>query len=80
LDAGSLQALLDRINTQLAADGNGPFEWKTIPQGAATSVWAGVVATADEIYTRKRFLSDPATEPITSSRPRKRESHSLFLS
>jgi NAD(P)-dependent dehydrogenase (short-subunit alcohol dehydrogenase family) len=24
-----------------------PFQWKTIPQGAATSVWAGVVAAAD---------------------------------
>ena len=24
-----------------------PFSWKTIPQGAATSVWAGFVAPAD---------------------------------
>jgi NAD(P)-dependent dehydrogenase (short-subunit alcohol dehydrogenase family) len=32
LDAGALQALVDRINTQLAAEGNGPFEWKTIPR------------------------------------------------
>jgi NAD(P)-dependent dehydrogenase (short-subunit alcohol dehydrogenase family) len=24
-----------------------PFEWKTVPQGAATSVWAGFVAPAD---------------------------------
>jgi NAD(P)-dependent dehydrogenase (short-subunit alcohol dehydrogenase family) len=29
-----------------------PFKWKTIPQGAATSVWAGVVAPADEIGGR----------------------------
>lgn len=28
------------------------FEWKTIPQGAATSVWAGVVADADEVGGR----------------------------
>src|ERR1700738_2611855 len=49
LDAGALQALVDRINGQLAAEGNGPFEWKTIPQGAATSVWAGAVAAADEV-------------------------------
>ena len=26
-----------------------PFQWKTIPQGAATSVWSGFVARADEI-------------------------------
>ena len=49
LDAGALDGMLSQINTQLAAEGKGPFQWKTIPQGAATSVWAGVVATADEI-------------------------------
>jgi NAD(P)-dependent dehydrogenase (short-subunit alcohol dehydrogenase family) len=49
LDAGALEGMLSQINTQLAAEGKGPFQWKTIPQGAATSVWAGVVAAADEI-------------------------------
>jgi NAD(P)-dependent dehydrogenase (short-subunit alcohol dehydrogenase family) len=44
-----MQSMIDRINQQLAAEGKGPFEWKTIPQGAATSVWAGVLAPADEI-------------------------------
>ena len=29
--------------------GTPPFKWKTIPQGAATSVWAGVVARPDEV-------------------------------
>jgi hypothetical protein len=29
-----------------------PFQRKTIPQGAATSVWAGVVAAADEVGGR----------------------------
>jgi MgtC family len=29
-----------------------PFQWKTVPQGAATSVWAGVVAVADEVGGR----------------------------
>ena len=47
-----LQGMIDRVNQQLAAEGKGPFEWKTIPQGAATSVWAGVVAPADEIGGR----------------------------
>jgi hypothetical protein len=44
-----MQQLIDRINQQQAAEGKGPFQWKTIPQGAATSVWAGVVAPADAI-------------------------------
>ena len=52
MDAGQMQALVDQINNQLAADGESPFQWKTIPQGAATSVWAGVVAPADEIGGR----------------------------
>lgn len=26
-----------------------PFQWKSIPQGAATSVWSGFVAKADEV-------------------------------
>ena len=29
------------------ASGGPAFEWKTIPQGAATSCWAGVVAPSD---------------------------------
>jgi hypothetical protein len=51
MDAAQLQALVDRINQQLAAEGKS-FAWKTIPQGAATSVWAAVVAPADEIGGR----------------------------
>ncbi len=49
MEPAQLQSMIDRINQQLAAEGKGPFEWKTIPQGAATSVWAGVLAPADEI-------------------------------
>jgi NAD(P)-dependent dehydrogenase (short-subunit alcohol dehydrogenase family) len=51
MNAGQMQTLIDRINQQLAAEGKS-FEWKTIPQGAATSVWAAVVAPADEIGGR----------------------------
>ena len=51
MSAGQLQNLVDRINQQLAAEGKS-FEWKTIPQGAATSVWAAVVAPAGEIGGR----------------------------
>jgi hypothetical protein len=41
--------MIDQMNQQLAAEGKPPFEWKTIPQGAATSVWAGFAAPADEV-------------------------------
>jgi NAD(P)-dependent dehydrogenase (short-subunit alcohol dehydrogenase family) len=44
-----LQKLADQINQRLREAGKGPFQWKTISQGAATSVWTGVVASADEI-------------------------------
>lgn len=52
LPPGQMEGLVERLNQQLAAEGKGPFEWKTIPQGAATSVWAGVYAGADEIGGR----------------------------
>jgi NAD(P)-dependent dehydrogenase (short-subunit alcohol dehydrogenase family) len=49
VDPEYLRKMVEQINQQLASEGKGPFQWKTIPQGAATSVWAGVVAPADEI-------------------------------
>ncbi len=49
VEPGRFEKLLEDINQQLAAQGNGPFQWKSIPQGAATSVWAAVVAPADEV-------------------------------
>jgi len=52
VDPGALENLIQQINDQAAAEGKGPFKWKTIPQGAATSVWAGVVASAEEIGSR----------------------------
>jgi len=52
MEPNQLQTMVDTINKQLAAEGKGPFEFKTIPQGAATSAWAAVVASADEIGSR----------------------------
>jgi NAD(P)-dependent dehydrogenase (short-subunit alcohol dehydrogenase family) len=49
LDPSRIQSIVDQLNQQLAEEGKPPFQFKTIPQGAATSVWAGVVARADEI-------------------------------
>src|ERR1700704_753488 len=52
IDSSHIPKMIDQMNQQLAAEGKPPFQWKTIPQGAATSVWAGVVAPADEIGGR----------------------------
>jgi NAD(P)-dependent dehydrogenase (short-subunit alcohol dehydrogenase family) len=49
LNQDQLQTIVEQLNKQLAAEGKAPFQWKTIPQGAATSVWAGVVAPADQV-------------------------------
>jgi NAD(P)-dependent dehydrogenase (short-subunit alcohol dehydrogenase family) len=49
MDPARMESIVEQLNQQLAQEGKGPFEFKTIPQGAATSVWAGVVAPADEI-------------------------------
>src|SRR5580692_9111973 len=52
IDPSRVQGIIDQMNKQLAAEGKAPFQWKTVPQGAATSVWAGVVASADEVGGR----------------------------
>lgn len=49
---GELDEVVDHMNAELAAEGKPIFEFKTIPQGAATSVWAGVVADADLVGGR----------------------------
>jgi len=51
-DPSRIEKIVAQINEQLATEGKRPFQWKTITQGAATSVWAGVVAAADEIGGR----------------------------
>ena len=52
MDPAQLAGMIEQMNKQLAAEGKQDFKWKTIPQGAATSVWAGIVAPADEVGGR----------------------------
>ena len=68
IDPSQIGKIIDQMNQQLLAEGKGPFQWKTIPQGSATSVWAGVVASANEIGGRYcenchvgNIVSDQAT-------------------
>lgn len=51
MSAEQMQALMNRMKA--AEEAGAPrFEYKTVPQGAATSVWAGVVAPADAVGGR----------------------------
>jgi NAD(P)-dependent dehydrogenase (short-subunit alcohol dehydrogenase family) len=52
MEPDELDRLVAQINAQLAANGQPPFQWKTIPQGAATSVWAAFVAPAENVGGR----------------------------
>ena len=52
IDPSRIKGIVEQMNKQLAAEGKPPFQWKTVPQGAATSIWAGVVAPADQIGGR----------------------------
>jgi NAD(P)-dependent dehydrogenase (short-subunit alcohol dehydrogenase family) len=51
-EPGRIEKVVEEINRQLAAQGKEHFQWKSIPQGAATSVWAAVVAPASEMGGR----------------------------
>ena len=65
MDPGHLQAMIDQLAQQ-----EGAFQWKTIPQGAATSVWAGVVAPADEIggrYCENCHVGEVVPDDVTIS-------------
>jgi NAD(P)-dependent dehydrogenase (short-subunit alcohol dehydrogenase family) len=46
---GALEMLRARINEDAKKAGKAAFEFKSIPQGAATSVWAGIVAPAEDV-------------------------------
>jgi NAD(P)-dependent dehydrogenase (short-subunit alcohol dehydrogenase family) len=70
IDPSRVHGIIDQINKQLAAEGKPPFQWKTVPQGAATSVWAGIVAPADEIggrYCENCHVSHVVPEHVTIS-------------
>lgn len=52
MDPFIMQQRIDQLNLKLEAEGKSILRWKSIPQGAATTVWASIVADADEIGGR----------------------------
>jgi len=70
VDASQIEALVEQMNQQLRAEGKAPFQWKTIPQGAATSVWAAAVAPADQIggrYCENCHVGEIVSDNVTIS-------------
>ena len=68
MDMSQFQKMIDEMNQQLAAEGKPAFQLKTIPQGAATSVWAAIVAPADEIggrYCENCHVSNIVPDQLT---------------
>jgi NAD(P)-dependent dehydrogenase (short-subunit alcohol dehydrogenase family) len=68
MDPSHIEAMMKQINDQLAAEGMGTFQFKTIPQGAATSVWAGIVASAEQVggkYCENCHVSDIVPDDVT---------------
>ena len=57
-----LQELFDQINADLAKEGKPPMVRKTLQQGAATSLWAGLVADADAVGGR--YCEDCQLSPV----------------
>lgn len=49
---GQIEAMVADINRQEAEAGRPPFAFKSIPQGAASAVWAATVASPEEIGGR----------------------------
>jgi NAD(P)-dependent dehydrogenase (short-subunit alcohol dehydrogenase family) len=51
MTTGLLESLVDQMNATRRGD-DSEFKWKSLSQGAATSVWAGVVAPAELVGGR----------------------------
>jgi NAD(P)-dependent dehydrogenase (short-subunit alcohol dehydrogenase family) len=70
MDPSRIGNMIQQMNDQLVAEGKGPFAWKTVPQGAATSVWAGVVAPAEQIggrYCENCHVGEIVADAVTIS-------------
>jgi NAD(P)-dependent dehydrogenase (short-subunit alcohol dehydrogenase family) len=61
MDPAQMEQMVKQINEEAAAEGKEPFHFKTVPHGAATSVWAAVVAPTEEVggrYCENCHVSD----------------------
>jgi NAD(P)-dependent dehydrogenase (short-subunit alcohol dehydrogenase family) len=65
MDPAQMEQMVKQINEEAAAEGKEPFQFKTVLHGAATSVWAAVVAPAEEVggrYCENCHVSDVVSD------------------
>jgi NAD(P)-dependent dehydrogenase (short-subunit alcohol dehydrogenase family) len=70
MDAAALRQVIDQLNKQLAAEGKPPFQYKSIPQGAATSVWTAILGSPEEIggrYCENCHVGQVVADDVTIS-------------
>jgi hypothetical protein len=70
MDAAALGQIVDQLNKQLAAEGKPPFQYKSIPQGAATSVWTAILGSPEEIgghYCENCHVGQVVPDDVTIS-------------
>jgi NAD(P)-dependent dehydrogenase (short-subunit alcohol dehydrogenase family) len=66
-DPAAIEKRIQQINETLKAEGKGPLQWKSLEQGAATSVWAAVTAGADEVggkYAEDCHVAKPMKDNV----------------
>jgi len=66
IGATAIAAMARTFDEQLKAAGKPGFRFKTIPQGAATTVWAAVVAPAQQVggnYCEDCHVAEPSSDP-----------------
>lgn len=67
VDQAGVDEMLENMNAERGAAGKPLFRYKTIPEGAATSVWAGFVADADKVggwYCENCHVADIVEGPL----------------
>ena len=70
MDAAALGQIVDQLNKQLATEGKPPFQYKSVPQGAATSVWTAILASPEEIggrYCENCHVGQVVADDVTIS-------------
>jgi NAD(P)-dependent dehydrogenase (short-subunit alcohol dehydrogenase family) len=66
-DPVAIEKRIEQINENLKAEGKGPLRWKSLEQGAATSVWAAIVVKADDVggkYCEDCHIAKPMRDDI----------------
>lgn len=70
MDAAALGQIIEQMNKQLAAEGKPPFQYKSVAQGAATSVWTAILGSPQEIgghYCENCHVGQVVADDVTIS-------------